>query len=436
MKAVATHDEQVEAMKSRQFHDWQEARHLAAEVKDEVLANLPELLERFAQNARRNGMEVLWAFDAAEARKYVLNIAREHQAKKIIKSKSMTTEEIDFNETCEANGLEVWESDLGELIVQLAKEKPYHIVTPAMHKNTAEIARLFQEKLGTPYTENAEELTMFARKHLREAYITADIGVTGANFLLAEEGAVVLTENEGNGRLTMACPPVHIAIAGIEKVLPALSDLALFLPLLATSGTGQQVTCYNSIIRGPKTDAEPDGPHKMYIILLDNGRSHIYEQDSFRDSLRCIRCGACLNACPVYRTVGGHTYHTTYQGPIGSVITPQLRDLQKWHHLPYASSLCAACSDVCPVEIKIHDLLLKNRYASAKAGVSGMGWSLGLKLWAFVFTSRINLNRIRALRKPALSLLKPFIPKSKRKRIPGLPAKTFAQLWSTDEQQG
>ncbi len=429
MKAVNTHDDKVETMKDYQFIDWQESRDQAAAVKDYVLDHLPDLLEQFESKISARGTKVLWAQTVEEAQQYILDIAKEHNAKKIIKAKSMTTEEIAFNETCEAAGYEVMESDLGELIVQLAGEKPYHIVTPAMHKNTAEIAELFHEKLGTPITDSAEELTMAARAHLRDGYVTADIGVSGANFLIADDGAVLMTENEGNGRLTMACPPVHIAIAGIEKVIPRLQDLGLFLPLLSTSGTGQQITCYNSIIRGPKTAEEPDGPEHMYVILLDNGRSDIYQSEKFRESLRCIRCGACLNACPVYRTVGGHTYHTPYQGPIGSVITPHLRGMQTWHHLPYASSLCGACTFACPVKINLHELLLANRAEVTETHSGPKIWKPALEIWAALFSSRRILDLGVRLGGWTMPLVKYILPKSKRKRVPALPKKTFGQLW-------
>ena len=434
LKAVSMHDSKVEGMKQAQFTDWQAARQSAATIKDYVLHNLPDLLEQFESGMTARGVKVLWAKDAAEARKYMLEIANNHKARKIIKSKSMTTEEIDFNETCEEAGIEVWESDLGELIVQLAGEKPYHIVTPAMHKSTAEIAQLFHDKLGSEITDSAEELTMVARRHLRDAYVTADIGVTGANFLAAREAAVIMTENEGNGRLTMACPPVHVVIAGIEKILPGLKDLPFFLPLLATSGTGQQLTCYNSIIRGPKTHEENDGPEHMYVILLDNGRSNIYRQSEFRESLRCIRCGACLNACPVYQTVGGHTYGTTYQGPIGSVITPHMRGLNSWYHLSYASSLCGACTFVCPVKINLHELLLRNRSEGTQAGSPGILWQWGLQMWAIMFSNRKLLRFGNHFTRLGSRLVTPLLPKNLRKRVPALPKKTFSEIWSENEQ--
>ncbi|MFQ5632129.1 MAG: LUD domain-containing protein, partial [bacterium] len=322
MKAIKTFDAASNKMRSQQFIDWQQARKEAAKIKDYALRHLPDLLEEFEKNITARGAKVLWAEDAQQARDYFLEIMDRHKAKKVVKSKSMVTEEIELNAFLEQAGLEVFESDLGELIVQVAQEKPYHIIAPAIHKTKEEIAKIFHERLGAPLTNSPEELTMFARGYLREVYVTADIGVTGANFLIADRGAIVMTENEGNGRLTMACPPVHVVFCGIEKILPRTADLAFFLPLLATSGTGQQISCYNSITCGPRQPNESDGPDEMYVILLDNGRTDLYAREDFRHSLRCIRCGACLNTCPVYRTVGGHTYNTDDQGPIGSVITP------------------------------------------------------------------------------------------------------------------
>jgi len=434
LKAVSTHDSKVEAMKVSQFRDWASARVQAEGIKNHVLENLPELLEQFEEKISARGAEVFWARTTGEAQTHFLDICRQHNAHKVIKSKSMTTEEILLNETIESAGMKVWESDLGEMIVQLAGEKPYHIVTPAMHKSTAEISELFHEKLGTPMTDSAEELTMAARSYLRDAYITADIGVTGANFLIAGEGAIILTENEGNARLTMSCPPVHVVIAGIEKLLPSLEALPLFLPLLATSGTGQQITCYNSIIRGPRQAGEPDGPEKLYIILLDNGRSDLYSSRRFRESLRCIRCGACLNACPVYRTIGGHTYQTTYQGPIGSVITPHLKPMKEWQHLSFASSLCAACTSVCPVKIDLHTLLLENRSEAYSDHATGFLWRVGLKFWAYMFGSRSRLNFFRTIGWIKLPFIRPFIPRGLRKRIPVIPSKSFSNLWSSHER--
>ncbi|MGH7595497.1 MAG: LutB/LldF family L-lactate oxidation iron-sulfur protein [bacterium] len=427
-KAIAIHDNAVAATKTNQFVDWQAARHLAAEVKNHTLENLADLLEQFEQAFAARGGKVFWAATANEAADYVLALAQRRRAKKVVKSKSMTTEEIRLNEKLETAGIEVRESDLGELIVQLAGEKPYHIVTPAMHKSKAEISRLFQEKLSAPPTESAEELTMIARRHLRHDYVTADIGITGANFLIADCGAVVMTENEGNGRLTMACPQVHLAIAGFEKVIPRLADLSLFLPLLATSGTGQEISCYNSIVFGPRRNLEDDGPEEMHVIILDNGRSQLYSRVDLRQALRCIRCGACLNVCPVYRLIGGHTYNVTYQGPIGSVITPHYNGFSPFQHLSFASSLCGACSDVCPVHIDLHHLLLENRAEAVRQTRQNFLWRAGMRAYAWMMGGRWRLHMMRHLAK----LGQPFLfmlGKSRRQRVPKLAAKTFAELW-------
>jgi len=432
--AIASYDQAVREMKGYQFFAWKEARKAASLVKDYVLKRLPELLEEFEANATKNGIKVLWASSAEEARKLVLEITSRHSVRKAVKSKSMTTEEIGLNHALEQAGVEVWETDLGELIVQLAGEAPYHIVTPAMHKTRHEISALFSEKLGSEPSEDPEVLTAIARKHLREAFCTADLGISGANFLLADIGAIALTENEGNARLSVSCPQVHIAIAGIEKVLPSLFDLELFLPLLATSGTGQQVSCYNSIIRGSRTKEENDGPEHMYVILLDNGRSTLYSQEHFRSALRCIRCGACLNACPVYKTIGGHAYGTTYQGPIGSVITPHLRGMPGWQHLSTASSLCGACSDVCPVCIELHHLLLKNRYQAYEQRATSLFWRWGLCIWAAVVEKRRRLNLLRPAMRLAMPLAK-LLPRQLRTRIPPLPRKSFYDLWKEHESK-
>jgi L-lactate dehydrogenase complex protein LldF len=432
LKAVTTHADKVDEMREQQFGDWQPARDAAAKIKQYVLDNLADLLETFERNITGHGVTVLWATDKHEAASHVLKIAEKHKAKKIVKSKSMTTEEIDLNDRLEEKGITVVESDLGELIVQLAGEKPYHIVTPAMHKTKEEISELFQKTLNAPPTTNAEELTMVARAHLRKTYITADIGITGANFLIAGEGAVVMTENEGNGRLSMSCPPVHIAIAGIEKIIPELEHLSLFLPLLATAGTGQQITCYNSIIRGPKRDDEVDGPQEMYVILLDNGRSNLYQNQEFRESLRCIRCGLCLNSCPVYRTIGGHSYGTTYQGPIGTVLTQHLRGTRDWQHISFASSLCGVCTDDCPVKIDLHRLILKNRYLAYRKRYTGKLMRMAFKGWSWVMSNRKRLERIRGLGLPLLPIAMNILPGKKRKRIPKPARRTFAAQWRRD----
>ena len=266
----------------------------------------------------------------------------------------------------EKEGYEVVESDLGEYIVQLRKEAPYHFVFPAMHLSRGEIKELFDREVGDVPSDNPEDLTMVARRVLRKKYCEADIGISGANFAIAETGMISITENEGNARLTTSLPKVHIAVMGIEKVLPRLEDLALFLPMLGTSGAGQPMTCYNSMIGGPRQPGEVDGPEEFHVVLLDNHRTRLLADPEQRDALHCIRCGACLNVCPIFKNVGGHTYGTTYQGPIGSVITPHFRGLQDWKHLSGASSLCGACTSVCPVRIDIHHHLLHNRRNAAQ----------------------------------------------------------------------
>jgi len=429
LKAISTYETKVDETKSHQFINWSIAQNKAAKIKKYAIDNLPELLQEFEKKITDAGARVLWAVDKTEAQNYVLNIVKQHNAKKIVKSKSMTTEEIDFNEFCESKGLEVAESDLGELIVQLAGEKPYHIVTPAMHKSKQEISQLFSDKLGSAASNSAEELTMVAREYLRNKYTSADIGVTGANFLIADSGAVVVTENEGNARLSTSCPPVHIVIAGSEKVLPRLSDLPLFLPLLATSGTGQQISAYNSIFRGPKKENEIDGPEHMYVILLDNGRTNLYSNPDLRETLQCIRCGACLNTCPVYRTIGGHSYNTTYQGPIGSVITPYLQNMENWGHLSFASSLCGACTQVCPVGIDIHHLLLNNRTKSNPS----IFWKILMNSWSTIMSKRKLLNFASKSGSPFQNILIKFLPKGIKKRIPPMSKKSFFQMWKEYE---
>ncbi len=428
LKVIASYDSVVVNQKASQFIDWQEARGTAAEIKRYVLDHLPELLELFEQNASNNGMQVLWAKDVADAHRIVDQIIARHGIRKVVKSKSMTSEELELNEFLEHKGIETLESDLGELIVQLNGEKPYHIVTPAMHKSKEEISEIFQRTLGCEPTTDAEELTDIARRHLRDVYITADLGISGANFLLADDGAILILENEGNARLSTACPRVHLSIAGIEKILPSINDLELFLPLLSTSGTGQQMTAYNSIIRGPRQDGEADGPEVMYLLLLDNGRSEIYRKPEVRDALSCIRCGACLNACPVYKTVGGHTYNTPYSGPIGAVITPHLKGMRDWGHLAFASSLCGACTDVCPVNIPLHHMLLTNRQEANETAPS-LFWQTALKGWALAMKSRFVVDiGARAVR-VVLQALGCVSPKLTAK-LPQPAARSFSSWWS------
>jgi L-lactate dehydrogenase complex protein LldF len=361
------------------FANLENSKRKAHTVKWKVMENLDKLLPEFESNFQRKGGKVIWANDAEEARKEILNIITKANAKTVIKSKSMVTEEIHLNEFLEQNQISTVESDLGEYIVQLLGQKPYHIVTPAMHLSKEDIARLFNEKFNTPIDATPEQLTLKARELLRGKYTSADIGITGANFLIADTGSIALTENEGNARLTTTFPKIHIAVVGIEKVIPSMLDLDLFWPLLSTHGTGQNLTVYNTILGGPKQTNEIDGPEEMYVILLDNGRTNLLAQKEQREGLYCIRCGACLNACPVYKNIGGHTYETTYSGPIGSIITPHMAGMKEFKHLSYASSLCGKCSEVCPVKIEIHKMLLLNRRDSVNEGLNPTAENIGGK---------------------------------------------------------
>ena len=351
------------------YRDVEKAKTGAAAIKREVLKNWDRYLLEFEKNITANGTEVLWAENANEATEYIRKILTENEARLLVKSKSMTTEEIELNETAESLGVESVETDLGEFIVQVAGEKPYHIVTPAMHKSKEDIATLFHEKFSTPANSTPEALTDYVRGVLRKKYTAAEIGVTGANFLIADIGGISVTENEGNGIMSTAFPKVHIVIAGIEKIIPKMSQLGLFYPLLAAHGTGQQITAYNSIFTSPRRADETDGPEKMIVILLDNGRTTIFADDEASESLACIRCGACLNGCPVYKTIGGYTYESTYSGPIGSVITPFLKGFKDFSHLSFASSLCGRCNEVCPVKIPLTDILLANRRKTVEQGL-------------------------------------------------------------------
>ncbi|MBI5396422.1 MAG: iron-sulfur cluster-binding protein, partial [Verrucomicrobia bacterium] len=353
--------------KKARFQSWQDARQAAAEIKWEAVNHLDTYLEEFASKLEARGAKVVWVSTAAQARDYIVELARRYRVRSIVKSKAMTGEEIHLGEALEKEGFTVVETDLGEFIVQLRQEPPYHIVFPAMHLTRQEISDLFQKKLGSAPTDNPEELTMIARRELRQKYVKADMGISGANFAIAETGMISLTTNEGNGRLCTSLPNIHVALLGIEKILPTLDDLALFLPMLATAGAAQQITCYNTLIGGPRQMGETDGPQEFHVVLLDNGRTRLLADAEQRDALHCIRCGACLNVCPIYKNVGGHTYGTTYCGPIGAVITPHLRGLQDWKHLSFASSLCGACTEACPVKIDLHHHLLQNRRNAVRA---------------------------------------------------------------------
>ena len=333
----------------------------ANQLKKHTIDNLDYYLEQFEANVVAHGGQVVYARDASEAVAFLADLAKQRNARLVVKSKSMTTEEVGLNEHLGKNGIEVVETDLGEYIIQLAHERPYHIVAPALHMTRYDVADLFTRKLGVANETEIEKQTHIARGILREKFLAADIGVSGANFLIADSGAVVILENEGNIRLTTSAPKIHVAIAGIEKLIPRAQDLAVFLKLLARSATGQALGSYTSFLSGPRREDEIDGPEEFYVVLLDNGRTRILADREKRESLYCIRCGACLNHCPVYRKVGGHNYPWVYSGPIGAVLTPQFLGVAHEPWLPFASSLCGACAEVCPVKIDLPKLLLTLR---------------------------------------------------------------------------
>ncbi len=425
---ISRYNDLVEKGK-QQFCNLELAKIRAAHLKYKVINDLENYLIEFESNFSKRGGKVIWAQTAAEAVKEILKIVEKRQAKKVVKSKSMTTEEININTLLEGNDVNTLETDLGEYIVQLAGEKPYHIVTPAMHKSKEDIAELFYNLFDLDKNSSPEKITSFVREKLRNDFITADIGITGSNFLIADTGSVALTENEGNGILSMSFPKTHIVVAGIEKLIPSIADLELFWPLLATFGTGQNVTVYNSIVSGPKKNKESDGPEEMYVILLNNKRTEILKKERQRIALSCIRCGACLNVCPVYRNIGGHTYNATYTGPIGSVINPHMKGMNNYKHLSFASSLCGACTEVCPVKIPLHMLLLLNRNNSVTEGFAS-----GNEKWAIKGMKKMMLKR-KYMNMGGFGLrnysYKKFLGGKwgPRRDLPPLAKKSFNTLW-------
>lgn len=412
-----------------QFDDLELARQRASTLKWRTTENLDKYLIEFEANFIKRGGKVIWAQDDEEAIRELVKIMKSCRARTVVKSKSMTTEEIHVNEGLQKEGIESIETDLGEFIVQLRNEHPYHIVTPAMHLSKEDVAKTFNEKYQLPLTSTPKEITAFVRARLREKYQKADVGITGANFLVADTGAVGVTENEGNALMSISFPRVHVVIAGIEKIIPSLTDLDLFLPLLATHGTGQNITVYNSITTGPRQEGEVDGPEEMYVILLDNGRTNLLAQQEQRQALACIRCGACLNGCPIYKGVGGHSYGSTYSGPIGSVITPHYKGMEEFKHLSYASSLCGKCTEVCPVKIDLHKLLLYNRRDSVEMKVNSRMESFTFFVWKKAMLSRKLMNKGSG--KLRNFVLRNFF-KSKwgdRRELPVIAEKSFNQLW-------
>ncbi|MCY3977206.1 MAG: LutB/LldF family L-lactate oxidation iron-sulfur protein [Chloroflexi bacterium] len=408
-------------------------RQQAAEAKRRALRELPDLLEKAERNLQKNGYQVEWAEDAAQANQLVLDIARRHHVRTVTKSKSMLTEELGTNHALEKAGLHVVETDLGEYIIQLAGETPSHIVGPVMHKTKSEIRDVFVRELDMQPTDNAEEMVAFARRMLREDFLSADMGISGGNFLVAETGSIGLVMNEGNGRMCTSLPRVHIAIIGIEKIVDTVEDYITLTQVLPSSSTGQKMTVYTNILNGPSHDGEADGPEHAYVILVDNGRSDIYAT-KYAEVLSCIRCGACQNACPVYRTMGGHAYGWVYGGPIGAVLTPLFVGLENATPLPHASSLCGSCKQVCPVDIDLPRMLLDLRWDLVREGESKAGWDAAMKMWAIGMTSPTRFALGGKAARAGQAIMGDYMPGvlgnwSKHRDFPEFAPKPFRQLW-------
>ena len=432
------------------LEDGEALRDQARSIKEQTIANLDTYLTQFEENVVRLGGTVHWARTGEEARAIVLDLARKNNVKRIVKGKSMATEEIELNEALEHAGIESVETDLGEYIVQLAHEKPSHILAPAVHKSKEDVGELFARELDAPNLKHAEEMTAVARTRLREKFCAADMGITGANFGIAETGTIVLLENEGNIRLSTTLPRIHVALMGIEKVVPTLGDLAVFLKILARSASGQKMSSYVSFISGARRSGEADGAEEFHLIILDNGRTRLLADEEMRESLYCLRCGACLNVCPVYQKVGGHAYGTVYSGPIGSILTPAFAGLEKSKDLPFASTLCGACREICPVRIDIPRILLKLRSdwsegdRTHRAG-SSLTERVAIKLWAFAMRRPFLYNfgfRVAAF------LQGPMLEDGKLKRLPfafggwtqnrdfpALARKSFRSMWRDEESR-
>jgi len=431
---IGKYDQAVALGKSH-YRDLELAKRRAANLKAKVINKLDTHLLEFQKNFEKRGGKVIWANNSRDAQKEILQIIRKAKARVIVKQKTMVSEELEINELLEKNKREVFETDLGEYIVQLEGEKPYHIVTPAMHKSKEDISELFHKKFNLPENSPPESITEFVREILRTEFVRADVGITGANFLLADPGAVALTENEGNGILSFAFPKIHIVVAGIEKLIPSLEDLDLFYPLLAAFGTGQRLTVYNNVVFGPRKPEEPDGAEEMYVILLDNRRTEILTYTEQRKALSCIRCGACLNGCPVYKSIGGHTYGTAYTGPIGSVISPHLLGIKEYNHLSFASSLCGKCAEVCPMKIPLHELLLFNRKEAVSRKYTTLSWRMMVKGWKYIMLHRWALDKPGAFLKNRM--IRQFGHKGwgKKRSLPTIAHKSFRELWTESREK-
>lgn len=412
-----------------QFPDLETARQRAKNSKWKAIENLDNYLEQFEARFTARGGKVLWAENDAQAREEILKICKEKNADTLVKSVSNVTEEIHLNDFLKENNIETIETELGAYIQQLDMETPYHMVSPALHKSKEDIARLFHDKFQAKPHLPPESMARIARQKLRKKFHEAQIGITGANFMIADIGGIALTEDEGNARLCSSLPKIHIVIVGIEKMIPSLKDLSLFWPLLSTYGRGNSISAYNSILTGPRQKTETDGPEEMYVIILDNGRTKILARDRLRESLYCIRCGACLNADPVYKNIGGHAYGTPYTGPIGAVITPYLNGMEAYRHLSFASPLSGAGDDACPLKINLEDMLLLNREITVNQHLGTRGDKVTWTLWKYVSLSRKRMNATSG--KTRSKLLQKIFKKAwgERRAFPEFAQKSFNERW-------
>lgn len=415
--------------------EWETLRDTASSVKEYVLSHLDELLLQFEENAKANGVEVLWAKDAQEHNEHVYNILKENQIKNIVKSKSILTEECGLNHYLEDKGYDVVDTDLGERIIQFAKQAPSHIVLPAIHLKKQDIGEIFHDHIGTDKgADDPKYLTEAARQHLRKKFIEANAAITGVNFGLADTGGFVVCTNEGNADMGTHLANIHIACMGIEKLIPRAADLGVFLRLLARSATGQSITNYSSHFHRPVKGK------KMYIILVDNGRTKQLGREDFRNSLKCIRCGACMNTCPIYRRSGGYSYNATVPGPIGSILSPGI-DLKKHSSLPFASTLCGSCSDVCPVKINIHEQLYKWRQVITEHGNSDTGKKLAMKAAGYTFGKPGLYDLMGSLARKALKITPDSLVYSslnvwgKHRDLPAVPKESFKEWYKKNRNQ-
>lgn len=393
----------------------EELRDRARAIRLHALSHLDRLLSHFADQVSALGGQVHFASDADEANRIIGDILLEEGASLIAKSKSMVTEEIELNAHLETIGLEVVETDLGEFIAQLAGDAPSHIIAPVLHMTRSDVGEVFAEKLGTPMTEDPAALNQAARDHLREVFLRADAGISGVNMAVAESGSIVLVTNEGNGRLVTTAPRVHVAVMGMERIVSRWEDAAVILEVLARSATGQRLSVYTNVVTGPRREGDPDGPERLHVVILDNGRSEILAGPT-AEILACIRCGACLNICPVFRTVGGHAYGTVYSGPVGSVVTPGLQGMDPWWDLPFASTLCGACRDVCPVRIEIPKMLVMLRQKAVEEGRLAKWLERGLSAYA---RAAADPPRWARAKRWASRLSAPFAARGWLRRVPG-----------------